>query len=330
MPSLNHLSQTESNAKKLCIWIFNDSRPGHLSQLEGLASRIQAHIDSDIYWLNVTEYGLSLSHLLIFPPKLKHLPKPDLILGTGHRTHISVLMSGYQFKAFTCLIMRPSLPVCLFDAVICPTHDGLAKSNRVFNTFGPINKIDQSIALLPKDERNLSLILIGGISKHYLFDTQKIIRQVKTVCHEAPEKKWLISNSPRTPPDMNQALERLSLPNATFFDYQQNTQDPLQDLLLKAQLSWITPDSMSMIFEALSAGSTVGLFNCKAKSEKHGRIVKQVTRLLDKGYTHGFDHRSQLLNTSAKNFPWEADMAAQWLLHKYQDSVLNHKVKPHA
>jgi hypothetical protein len=321
MDSPNHLSTPAPDLKELCIWIFHDARAGHLSQLQGLSMRLQSHQNCKIKWFDIHQQGLGLSQLFSMRASLTQLDKPDLILGAGHRTHLSVLIAGFKFKAFTSIIMKPSLPICLFNSVICPQHDMLKDSKKVFTTFGPINKIDKTKRSDSPKDRTKNLILLGGSSKHFQFESDRLIRQIIEICKENSNQQWILSNSPRTPPATNLALEQLELPNLTIYDYQNSRLGSLQDLLLETKFTWITPDSMSMIFEALTAGVKVGLFECKPK--KPTRITKQVKQLIDEAYVIDFARHMQNMPEPVKETPWEADRAATWLL-----SLLNSTAAP--
>lgn len=295
------------------MWIFHDSRPGHLSQLEGLVNRLAFHVNCETRWFDVNKQKLTLLNFFYAPKYLKNITKPELIIGAGHSTHLSVLIAGFKFKAFTTIIMKPSLPIWLFDAIICPKHDGLKDTKRTLTTFGPMNKIDIQEKNLAKN-KTIKLMLIGGDSKHYHFDSAQIIEQIKQICFEQARDQWILSNSPRTPQDMNNLLKQLDLPNLSFHDYQQNDIGKLQDILPKTQFTWVTPDSMSMIFEALTADSQVGLFNCKPKNTK--RIVTQVKRLIDESHVVDFEHKGNAHGIKTE-IPWEADRAALWLLNRF-------------
>lgn len=315
MLSLNQPSQNTPNLKKLHIWVFHDARPGHLSQLEGFVQRLSFYVDIEIHWFDIAQNKLSFQHLSFLPDFLNEKNPPDLVLGAGHSTHQSVLIAGFLFKTFTTIIMKPSLPSFFFNAVICPKHDKLNDSKRVLSTFGPINKIDKTQLDSAVQDKTINLILIGGLSKHYHFDIAHIIEQIKTICFEHPSEHWLLSNSPRTPLDMNEALTDLNLTNLTVYDYKYGALDSIQNILLKTKFTWVTPDSMSMIFEALTAEASVGLINCKPKADT--RIVKQITHLIEHGYVTTFEQR--LIAAPLKHtISWEADRAALWLLQKLQ------------
>lgn len=327
MLSLNQPSQNTPKRKKLHIWIFHDARPGHLSQLEGLANRLAFHMNCEIHCFNVNQHKLSLQNIAYLPSDFKHKAKPNLVIGAGHSTHLSVLIAGFKFKAFTSIIMKPSLPTCFFDTIICPKHDQLNDSPKVLSTFGPINKINKDHANNTAQNKTINLILIGGLSKHYHFDASNIAEQIKLICTASPTEQWLLSNSPRTPEAMNERLKKLDLANLSFHDYKQGTMGSIQETLLKTKFTWVTPDSMSMIFEALTAGSQVGLIDCKPK--KMTRIVKQVVNLIDEGYVISFNQKA---NTAApiNHLPWEADRAALWLLHQLQTRHLAKKDESNA
>lgn len=318
MLSSNHPSKHAPAEETLCIWIFHDGRPGHLSQLEGLANRISSKRACEVHWLDVSRYRISLLSLCKLKNMLKHRSKPDLILGAGHRTHWSVFFAGTLLDRFTCLVMKPSLPTQFFKAIICPKHDNLPDSEHVFTTEGPINKINPNVAVKPTSDRQLHLMLIGGESKHFMFDGDDILRQIKLLCQAFPERNWLIFNSPRTPADMTKALHQLSCENATFRNYKDKDSGKLSELLLETRSCWITPDSMSMIFEALSAKATVGLFNCSpASTRKQTRVSKQVQILLNNQTVLSFNDRLQVDQFNSKTLKWQADEAASWLLNAY-------------
>jgi uncharacterized protein len=315
MLCLNHQSSNDPAEKKLCIWIFHDARPGHLNQLKGLVNRMLAHEKCECHWFNVAQHKLKLRNLFYLPGFYKPYPKPDMILGAGHQTHTSILIAGFIYKAFTSVIMKPSLPHKLFNAVLCPRHDGLADSPRVLSTFGPINNIVKNNTSTARQERPLNLILLGGLSKHYHFDSAAITQQVKDICTQDPNVEWILSNSPRTPESINSALHLLELPNLSLQDYRDKDATLLQEALPKARFTWVTPDSMSMVFEALTGGGQVGLFQCKPK--RANRITTQIEKLVDDGYV--CEHNTQSsLPTQTQNIPWEADRAAQWLLHTFK------------
>ena len=322
MSTSNHITppRTEIIETALRIWFFHDHRPGHLKQLQGLAMRLQAHAHIEAIWLDIAEYRLGFRHMLSLPEALKTLPKPDMIVGAGHQTHISVLLAAYHLKAFSALIMKPSLPLRWFDAIICPEHDQVPASANILSTVGPLNSVTPPSQIEQQRARNEHLILIGGPSKHFRFNDATLLTQIQQLCQETPEVHWTLSNSPRTPKDFLPQIALLKLPNLSIHDYTQDLPAPLDHLLTQSRFAWLTADSMSMIFEALTAGTRAGLFEHTAQAGKQrSRIVKQVQALQGRRKVLAFPERSDMFDKTENQAEplWETDRAARWLLERY-------------
>tara|TARA_R110001592_G_scaffold89971_5_gene264676 strand:- start:1803 stop:2798 length:996 start_codon:yes stop_codon:yes gene_type:complete len=324
MPSSNHLSETEANSKKLCIWIFHDAKPGHLSQLEGLVNRLSFHTACDTQWFDITKNKLNIQNLFFIPEFLKNQTTPDLIIGAGHSTHLSVLIAGIKLTAFTSLIMKPSLPSSFFDAVICPKHDGLKDSIKILNTTGTINKIIPESTTTESSKKNKHIILIGGPSKHFVFDEAQLISSIQKVCQNDTNKIWHLSDSPRTPKNFIATLKKLSIPNLKLYSFTDASFGKLNDVLNQSAFTWVTPDSMSMLYESLTSGTITAVFDMTpSKIRKPSRIVRQVQQLISEGSVINFQswQESNGKTASMKFTPpsltlWEADRAALWLLQR--------------
>ena len=74
------------------LWLITDNKPGHRSQLQGLAQALAARTKVDAHWIDAPAGRSALWHWLAgrFPPGAG-LPDPDLILVAGHRTHLAGL-----------------------------------------------------------------------------------------------------------------------------------------------------------------------------------------------------------------------------------------------
>ncbi len=327
MTSSNHQSNTAPCSSELNIWVFHDARPGHLSQLEGLVNRLSCHQKCEVNWFNVTQNKLNLQHILYIPEFLKHQTAPDLILGAGHRTHLSVLIAGLKFKAFTTLIMKPSLPSVLFNTVICPKHDGLEDSQKVLCTLGALNKITPASAMAEQPNRNKHIMLIGGPSKHFIFDETQLISSIQQICESNTLKVWHLSDSPRTPTSFIPNLQKLALTNLKLYSYSDDNFGALNTVLKQSAVTWVTPDSMSMVFESLTAGAKTAVFDMTlSRKGKPSRIAKQIRELINEGQVASFkswqqekgkmDSMERLTHSPPL---WEAERAALWLLKRLKD-----------
>lgn len=303
----------------LTIWFIKDQRAGHVNQLEGLANRLHAHQPINSHWLDIATLPFEWKHGLIKDPPRLEIPTPDVIISAGHQTHKPLLIAARLYQAVSVVLMKPSLPLNWFDIVICPAHDGLNNDSRTLNTVGALNKVNPD----KRDELNDSracLMLIGGPSKHYTWNNDTIIRQIREVCLADPDRHWQLSNSPRTPDIFIQTLLQERLANLEYQPFSPDKSEWLPDKLLSSEITWVTPDSISMIYEALTAQSKTALFDLPmAKKQKSGRVTRSIQQLIEQAYVTPFGQWQQSHRyLPAKNDLWEADRAARWLLEKLQ------------
>ncbi len=228
---------------------------------------------------------------------------PDLIVAAGHQTHRRALVLKWRLRLPLCVLMKPSLPRWLFDFCIVPKHDGWRDSDRVLTTYGAINNVQPQ----PKNS-NSGLVLLGGESRHADWQSDEIVRQVITIVHEDSERHWTIADSRRSPPDL---LEHFSSLNVSVMPWASCPSGWLADALGRTERVWVTPDSVSMVYEALSGGCQVGLLDLPMRNT---RVAKGMQALVETQRVMTFDSRHQ---------PWpaprplaEADRAAQWLLER--------------
>jgi mitochondrial fission protein ELM1 len=73
------------------------------------------------------------------------------------------------------------------------------------------------------------------------------------------------------------------------FPAQATPPDWLEEQLTQAGEVWVTPDSVSMVYEALTAGCRVGLFDLP--SRPGSRVAKGVKDLLAQGYVSLFPEK---------------------------------------
>ncbi len=303
-----------SVADAIHVCFIHDDKPGHLSQLEGLAYCLT---------LQRPEVVIKWHHCrdTLFSWRIKASAqsdlRPHLVIGAGHQTHRRVLLHALRYQAFSAILMRPSLPLRLFDAVIAPEHDGLAPSPKVLPTFGVINKSRPS-PLPPLDQTEPNLLLIGGPSKHYHWDDTALIQQIGSLCQSGTNKPWQLLSSPRTPDTFISTLEKECPDNLSITPFGTSETSTLSDLLKQTRQVWITPDSASMVYESLTTGRPTGLLELQLpKRGKSSRVARGVERLISDGWVLPFQ-RWQKLAEKPKVPPylWEAERAAQWLLDR--------------
>ncbi|NNJ92118.1 MAG: hypothetical protein HKP55_10605, partial [Gammaproteobacteria bacterium] len=170
-----------SDQKTYSVWLVADGKPGHQNQSEGLVQALASRIPLDVKRLPVLPFWKTLTGKLFHKNfVLKLFPAPDLVIGAGHGTHTTLLLLSWLFGAKSIVLMNPGLPKFLFDLCLIPEHDAVPASASVIVTKGVLNRI------IPAGKKNINhgLILIGGLSKHYDWDTGEILKQIESVVSE--------------------------------------------------------------------------------------------------------------------------------------------------
>lgn len=252
------------------IWVVNDGKPGHLNQSLGLAEALQArHPHLSIVKKAPLSWWKAVGCLF-----KKIVAKPVVIIGAGHRTHLSLLAFKRGTGAPAVVMMTPSLPLAWFDLCLIPAHDKPPERPNVVATRGAVNRMAAADA---QDKRRHGMILVGGPSEHFHWHNQGILAQINGLVSGGGE--WRLTTSRRTPEDFLPALRKRELANLVIIPFEETGPDWLGAELPKAGQCWVTPDSVSMVYEAMTAGCAVGVFELKAK--KSGRVVEGLQQLQD-------------------------------------------------
>lgn len=265
------------------VWSITDGRPGHLQQIRGLIKALGRQLPIREIELRAEPATRALGYLATgrFPPG-EHHPAPDLIIGAGHATHLNILAARRARGGKTVVLMKPSLPRFLFDLCLIPQHDGVAPTRSVILTHGALNTMQRSSSANP----HVGLILLGGLSRHYQWRDAEILQSVAKLATDAPDVHWTLTTSPRTPASLLSALSALPMKNLQVVPFQQTTHDWLSSVLGRAGQVWVTPDSVSMVYEALTSGAGVGVFDLPKR--RSSRVVRGLERLVQSGWVTRF------------------------------------------
>jgi len=297
------------NARPYVIWSITDGKPGHRQQIRGLIHALRDELAVEEIEFKAAPAALALIHLASasYPPG-EGCPPPDLIIGAGHATHLNILAARRARGGKTVVLMKPTLPRWLFDLCLIPLHDGVAPSKRVVLTQGALNTMHRSTDA----DQNVGLILLGGVSRHYQWHDGEILAGVGSLVESTPQVRWTLTTSPRTPASLLDGLRGLAYPNLDVVPFQQTTQGWLHMTMASAGQIWVTPDSVSMIYEALTSGSGVGVFDLPQR--RSTRVVRGLERLVQAGWVTGFRNwqpGQSLPRLSAKLD--EAARCAKWI-----------------
>ncbi len=262
----------------LTLWRLTDGKPGHEKQSLGLAralERLAGAVCHDIGIQGATRAAW-LAWLLGRFPAGAALPNPDLILAAGHATHVPALAARRARGGRIIVLMRPSLPLAWFDLCLIPAHDEPRPQDNVLVTRGVLNAVETS----DRHAQNRGLILIGGTSRHYRWDNASIAAQVREVVAAQPNLAWTLTTSRRTPADFLASLGTIT--GLKIEPYTHTPSGWLEAALAQSAQVWVSPDSGSMVYEALTAGCQVGVF--ELTPIPGSRLARDVARLREEGF----------------------------------------------
>lgn len=260
------------------IRVLSDGRPGHENQSAGLAEALARRTGAAIETVRVTGAGYLARYRRAIAREPEAI-RPQLLIGTGHQVHLPLSFAARRFGAKSVLIMEPTWPKAWFDLCLVPEHDlpsGPVAAN-VIPTRGALNRIPETRP--PKQPRGL--VLIGGPSRHHRWDAATLAPAIADVVRARPEYRWTIANSRRTPAGFLKEMARADVP-AELVAHTQAPPGWASEQLLAATEVWVTEDSVSMMYEAVTAGARTGLLPASA-ARADSRVHRAVKALLQAG-----------------------------------------------
>ena len=257
------------------VWRFSDGKSGHDNQSLGLVDALQRQIAVRSYDIPVRPG--SGRHLLLgrFPDGAL-LPDPWLIIGAGHATHLPMLAARRARGGKAAVLMRPDLPRSLFDLCVIPEHDRPRPGANILVTKGSLNRM-QAVSV---QEHDRGLLMVGGPSRHYSWDHNRVAEQIAGVIRFSPVRHWVLTTSRRTPPGFAERIRQMIFNRnlrLTIASWHDTGDQWLSSQMRRCCCTWVTEDSVSMIYEALTAGLPVGLLSVPPRRD--GRVVSGVRRL---------------------------------------------------
>lgn len=231
------------------VWWFTDHKPGHASQVRGLVNALRAFGDFELVEIDCRRR-----------PTLPATPaRPPLILGAGQKSHRPMLRAKQHTGGLAVVLMHPVGPLGHrkpgFDLHVVPEHDDVPAADDVILTTGALNPLT---ADGPHDPTR-GVMLVGGPAKRYGWDTDQVVERLHGIVERSPEiRHWVATSSRRTPDAAVRALARLH-EKVEFTPADQTPRGWVAEALAQASVAWVTEDSVSMIFESLTAGCRVGL-----------------------------------------------------------------------
>jgi len=277
------MTAADNAAKPHVVWAFTDNKPGHQNQTQGLLKALGVYMPIAVQWLPAPGPLAALRDLLLkrFPAGAD-FDAPDLLIGAGHGTHLPMLAARRARGGRAIVLMKPSLPLRCFDLCVIPEHDA-SRGHNVLTTRGALNP------LIPAARKNpdAGMILIGGPSPHFGWDDAAIAGQVETIVARAPEVLWLATTSRRTPAATLARLRAVKMGNLQLAPVEETRPGWLAGKLATATRAWVSEDSVSMVYESLTAHVATGLLRVPVR--RAGRVTRGLEQLVGTGAVTTFD-----------------------------------------
>lgn len=265
------------------IRVISEGRPGHENQSVGLAMAIARRSGAEVETVQIPAtwslWVRSRAALVV------RKDIPNLLIGTGHKVHLPLWFASKKFRARSVVIMDPTWSKRLFDLCILPQHDTdpVVSSPHVITTLGALNRLPETV---PTKEAK-GVMLIGGPSKSHGWSAETTATAINAVIQARPELTWTISDSRRTPAGFLDQLRAQHI-KAEIISHQQTKPDWVPAQLMAAKEAWVTEDSVSMIFEAVTAGARTGVLPAPA-IKPTADTVRAVRKLVREGYATDYE-----------------------------------------
>jgi len=310
----------------LRITAFLDGSPGHEKQTLSVIDAISAltpvcvdeiKIQKKTLLKTITSYFAYGASAFFSRGNQPSDRSPDLIMGTGSSTHLPMLHLKGRGGARTAVCMTPDfflrkkMGICLV-----PMHDSTKAAENIFFTTGPPCGGGAS----GRHDPGKGLILVGGIDPaSHVWDTDSIIEKLQTIFQKEKDIQWTVSSSPRTPDETEQRLADLGKrrSNVDFFRAADTPRGWVEQAYAENFQAWITADSISMVYEALTAGCRVGMLPVQWK-KKSKKFQKSVEYLTTQGWVESYD--AWLAGQSRTEAPaplYEAGRCASEILRRW-------------
>lgn len=298
------------------VWLLSDGKAGHVNQLRGLGERLETLRGARLVWVSSRRHRATWWQALAGRPPRIDAPAPDLVIGAGSGTHPLLLACRGYRDAMTVVLMRPGFPSRWVDLKVIPEHDRPVARGDILATQGALTAVRPNPALIT-DRR--ALVLLGGQSPHFHWDSDAILDQLTTLLREYPDWRWTVTSSRRTPDALIERLANLGAPNLRFYHHDDTAVDWLSQQLRAHRVAWVSPDSVSMLYEALTAGLPTGILALRTTGKR--RLVSGIRTLHERGQLQDWRARAALMQDFSGRpwHLWEANRVAHWLIDRYEE-----------
>jgi len=295
---------------KIVIWLIKDIKKGHEKQSIALIEAIKELTKTDVCSMKFKPIWYLVANMILNTiGRTNNFKKPDLIIGAGHATHLSIIFFKKKYGGKSIVLMKPSLPYSWFDLCFIPRHDMIKNNKTVEITNGAITKACNE----SNHNSNEGVIFVGGRSKHFNWKNIDVISQINDILISNQKLNIKISTSRRTPEDFVAQLKNKIKRKVKIYSHTNLDEGWFEQESKNSKYSWVTEDSISMIYELIGYGTQVTPI--RLERNKSLKISNEVTRLIDSKVINSYvGLKTQLLNGSPTN---EAKRCAKIVIDKW-------------
>jgi mitochondrial fission protein ELM1 len=270
------------------VWLLIDDRPGHRTQVVGLARLLGLEAAEKrlafraINWLPNRVLGATLVTLDRDASDRLDAPFPDLAIGMGRRVVPVARWLRHASGGATRIVLlgrKAANDMRGIDLGIACAHFGLMQNPRLIEVVVPPTQVDATLLAeaavarpdpLAGSRKPRIVLLVGGPTVLHRFDATiaEAMARAVAAATDALGGSLAIVTSRRTPDDAIDAIGRAA-PDAHLHLWQKDRADnPYLSYLAGADLLVVTGESESMLAEASATGRPLTIYPLPPRPER--------------------------------------------------------------
>jgi len=276
------------------VVILSDGKPGHRNQSLAFAGLLGYSWEvRRVAFRN--RFCKALSYLAdnlgLHLPWLFRLEGPVpagcAVVSAGSATYYANKVLARRLKVPAVAIMLPRGYRYDFDLIVAQQHDRPPRRSNILVLPVNLSRVEPRGLVTRDPERPCVALIVGGPSRHFSMDQDRLREQVRRIFNLFPHADLLLTTSRRTPADVETMLEAMPFKRSIIFS--REPVNPIPDFLAISDYVFVTEDSTSMISEAVSFGqASVEVLPLPATSARN-KVGTMVADLAKRGCLHVFD-----------------------------------------
>jgi mitochondrial fission protein ELM1 len=284
------------------ILVLSDGKPGHVNQSIAFARHLDCSFETVRVGFRNRPFKL-LSYLLdrvgvYLPSLLRWDPFPEgpfrAVVSAGSETYYGNKILARRHNVPSVAIMLPKGYRLDFDLIVAQDHDSPPARENILTLPVNLCRVEPTGVFRPREGERYAAMVVGGPNRVFGFDRDRFRGTLDAVFSGFPDFRIVVATSRRTPAEIEREIERY--PFEERFLYSRDPVNPIPDFLASCEYVLITPDSTSMISEAVTFGrARIEILPLAARGDS-GKYGRMIGKLVELGCVHRFDGRSGTAN----------------------------------